>query len=298
MNYSDLDLNLVKVFCCVYESKSIISASEKMFISQPAVTSSIKRLEGYLGGKVFVRTPKGIVPTAEGESLYEAFNNCLKTLDGAVNRFKAKSVFDKGYLNIGSSSTIIRKLLLPFIKEFNKEYPNIVITVTDADSERLEKLTREGDVDLSVVNLPIKNPALFNLTKITQTKDCFIASKNFEKDFVSKDDIKDCTLILQKKPSSNRDYFERICEKNGVKYQPSFEIGSFGLITDFVAKDMGIAFTVENFIQDDIKSGRVKKIDTDLVIEPRDVCAITSITAVNTIICEKFIEELEKYFKN
>ena len=296
MDYNEIDLNLIKIFCEVYENKSILATSKKLFISQPAITNNIKKLENYLEGKLFVRTPKGILATAEGEEFY---NSCKKSLSGiarAVGKFKTLSAFNKGYLNIGSSSTIMRKLLIPFLKKFNQEYPNIVITVTDADSERLEKKTIAGELDVSIMNMPVKNENIFNITKITSTTDCFVANANFLRDFIKKDELKDFPLIVQKRPSSNRDYFEKMCLKNDVVLEPSFEIGSFGLIHDFVADGFGIAYTVYDFAKQDIESGRLKLLKTDFAIEPRDICAITLSTAVNTLICEKFIEELQDFF--
>ena len=296
MSYIDLDLNLIKTFCVVYEEKGMLAASKKLYVSQPALTSSIKRLEEYLGGKLFLRTPKGLVPTAEGQEFYEYCQNATKNIDIGINKFMTKSIYDKGVLNIGSSSTIMRKVLLPFIEYFNKKYPKIVITVTDADSDRLQKLILRGELDLCILNTPIKNYEMFNITKITQTNDCFIASKDFEKDFLTKEELKNYPLILQKRPSTNRDYFEQICVSNDVHLKPSFELGSFGLITDFVAKKLGIAFTVENFVQDDIKNGRVKTIKTDLVFSPRDICTITSKASTSSIVCDEFIEQLKNYF--
>ena len=296
MNYNEIDLNLIKIFCTVYENKSILSASKKLYISQPAITNSIKRLETFLEGKVFVRTPKGIIPTAEGEAFYASCKKSLNSIDKAVGKFKSLSQFNKGFLNIGSSSTIMRKLLIPFLKKFNNEYPNIVITVTDADSETLEQKTLAGELDVSIINAPIETENAFNITKITSTTDCFVANAGFLREFVKKDELKDFPLIVQKRPSSNREYFEQMCIKNNVVLEPSFEIGSFGLINDFVADGFGIAYTVFDFVSEDIQRGRLKLLKTDFEIEPRDICAITPTISVNTLICEKFIEELKEFF--
>ena len=156
MNYNDLDLNLIKVFLAVYESKSILLASKKLYISQPAITKSIQRLENFLGGKLFVRTAKGTIPTEEGEEFNKSCYNAMQILNAGINKFSSLSNLEQGVLNIGSSSTIIRKLLLPFIEEFNKKYPNIVITITDANSEKLTKYVKNGIVDMAILNMPIQ----------------------------------------------------------------------------------------------------------------------------------------------
>ena len=296
MSYDDFDLNLIKTFIAVAETKSMFGASKRLFISQPAVTKSIKKLEEYLSGELFIRTPKGVQFTEEGARFYEACKQSILTLDNGIKDFTAFSKLEKGRLNIGSSSTIIRRLLLPFINQFSKRHPNIIISITDATSEKLISLTKQGEMDLAVLNLPIENQEYFKIVKITQTQDGFIASNNFEKDFFSIEDINNHQLILQKRPSNNRDYFDSICLKNNLNLTANYEIGSFGLITDFVAKDMGIAFTVLDFVKEDINSGRVKEIKTNIKIPPRDVVAITPNSSVNSFACNAFIEELKMFF--
>ena len=298
MSYNDLDLNLIKTFLCVYENKSIMLASKKLFITQPAVTNSIKKLEDFLGGKLFIRTAKGVVPTKEGEMFNSVCYDSMQMLSNGINKFSALSNLEEGYLNIGSSSTIIRKILLPFIEYFNKKYPKIIISITDANSEKLMKYVKNNAVDLAVLNLPVKSDDIFKIIPIYETHDCFIASKDFEKDYLTNEELKNQKLILQKRPSSNRDYFEKMCEKNKINLNPSFEIGSFGLITDFVASKMGIAYTIKEFVKDDIKNGRVKIVDTEFVSLPRQIGIMTSQISTNSFACEKFIEELTNYFEN
>ena len=297
MNYSELDLNLLKTFLCVFETKSILSASKKLYISQPAVTNSIKKLEKHLGGELFVRTSKGVIPTEEGKMFSESCYNALRMIENGINNFSSYASLSTGKLNIGSSSTIIRRLLLPFIDEFSKRYPNIVISITDATSDRLIKMTKRNELDFSVINTPIDYPENFDITKITETTDGFIASKEFEKEFITKKEIKNYPLILQKYPSNNRDHFEQVCLSNKINLTPNYELASFGLITDFVEKGLGIAFTVLDFVKEDIENGRVKKIETDLIYKPRDVVAITPSLSVNSFACKTFIKELKEYFE-
>ena len=130
-----------------------------------------------------------------------------------------------------------------------------------------------------------------------QTHDCFIASKDFQKNYLTNEELAQHKLILQKRPSSNRDYFERMCEINNINLTPNFEIGSFGLITDFVSKNMGIAYTIKEFVEDDIEQNRIKVLKTQFVSKPRDISVITPQTSVNSFVCDNFIKELKSYFK-
>ncbi len=295
MNYIDCDLNLIKVFLTVYECKSILRASQRLYISQPAVTKSIKRLEEFLGGKLFVRTPKGVIPTTEGEQFNSACYNSMQILENGINRFSELANLESGTLNIGSSSTIIRKILMPFINEYSKKFPSIKITVTDANSEKLIKYLKNGTIDLAILNMPIQDDENFVVTPLIKTHDCFISSIKYKRQHLTKKQLQKEKLILQKRPSSNRDYFEKMCEYNNINLLPSYEIGSLGLITDFVSQNMGIAYTIKEFVQTELDQGKIKILDTDFVSLPRDISIITLKTATNSFACNKFIEMLKKY---
>ena len=295
MKYNEIDLNLIKTFLCVYECKSFLLASKKMFVSQPAITASIKRLEEALNGKLFIRTSKGVVPTAEGEEFNKACYNSMLILENGINKFMSQNKLEAGNLNLGSSSTMIRKILLPFIKEFNKKYPNIVISITDANSEKLQKYTKNRILDLSVVNMPIANANDFEIISLCNTTCCFIAPKDFEFDYIDKDKLSNYPLLVQKRPSSNRDYFDQMCIENNLVLNPNFEIGSFGLITDFVSNGMGIGFTIKDFILDDIKNGRVKELKTDIKIKPQEVVVLIPKGSVNSFVTQSFIDGLKEF---
>lgn len=296
MNYTNMDLNLIKVFIEIYECKSVLGASKRLYVSQPAITNSLKKLEEFLGGPLFIRKSKGVTPTAEGIGLYKSFKDILQNLSNSINTFSKFTDLEKGSINIGSSSTIIRRLLLPFLDFFSKKYPKIKITVLDAVSKELERALKFDEIDIAILNLPIDNEEIFNTTTITKTTDCFIAPINYQKDFISKDELKNECIILQKKPSSNRDYFETLCIENGLSISPKYEIGSFGLMTDFVEKGMGIAFTIKDFNNVDIEKGRVKELKTDLEIKPRDVVVLSNKSSVNSFATAKFVSEMQKFF--
>ena len=292
----NLDLNLIKTFVVVYESKSISIASHKLFVSQPAISGSIKKLENFLSVRLFIRKRTGVVPTMEGTEFYNQCKTALNTLRQGVNNLISFNNLSKGHLRIGSSSTIIRVLLTDFITEFSKEYPKIKITIVDGTSGVLLKALRAKEIDLAILSTPISNLSEFLATTITTTTDSFIAAYNFEKDFIDKSQLKNFPLVVQKFPSNNRESFEKVCQLNNLNLTPNYEMTSFGLITDFVEKGLGIGFTIEDFIQKDLKSKRVKIIKTNLTIPKRKVVAIVGKDGTG-IVCKKFIEKLQGKFQ-
>ena len=300
MSYSDFDLNLIKIFLTVAESGTLSAASKKLFISQPAITNSIKKLETYLNGSLFVRTSRGVKITPEGQQFY---NYCKKSLDNLEEGFLVFAEFadlKAGEIRLGSSSTIIRNMLIPFLASFSEKYPNVKIAITDGLSTDLTKYLLKGDIDLAIMSMPIDNDKLFDTIKINSTTDCFIAGEkyaNLKGVTLNKNELKNYPLILQKKPSNNRDYFEDMCHKNELYLTAKLETSSFWLINDFVASGMGIGYTIKDFIDRDLSSGRVFELKTNFKILPRDVVVATLSGGIKSYACNVFISEMQKYFK-
>ena len=297
MSNINFDLNLTKAFVCVYETGSISKASEKLFVSQPAITQSIKRLEEILDTELFLRTPKGMKPTTNGEVLYDSFKKALNDIEQGINLLAEMNDFAHGEIRIGSGSTIMRGLMLPFIFEFRKKYPNIKISIIDGIStEQINNLKR-GDIDIALMAEPVPVFEDFDKITITKIEDCFVVNSEFEKNFVPKNELKNYQMILQKLPSSNRVFFDKLCSENKVKITPSLETESFGIILDFISntKDM-IGFSTKTFIKNDLKTKNIKVLDTDFEIYPRDVCALKMKDRGTSNSTKLFLTELESYF--
>lgn len=96
----NFDLNLYKVFLTVAQTKNISKAAEMLYISQPAISYDIKMLENALGGKLFIRTSKGVELTPEAEKLYNAVSNSFNILSLGERIFAEDRNLDEGELFI------------------------------------------------------------------------------------------------------------------------------------------------------------------------------------------------------
>ena len=297
MDNTNFDLNLIKTFVSVYETGSTTLASEKLFVSQPAITQSIKKLEETFNCELFVRLPKGMKPTPSGEVLYEDFKRALNSVQHGVNVLFERNQIEGGEIVIGSSSTIMRGLLLPLIFKFREKHPNIKISIVDGISTQLMEKLKRGDVDMAIVSEPAQSIEGANKKVITTIEDCFVVNKNFESDFVSKNELKNYQMILQKLPSSNRVFFDKLCKENKVTIVPSLETESFGIILDFVsnATDM-IGFSTKSFIEKDLKTKKIKILKTDFEITPREICVFNMKDRIMANSSRMFLSELETYF--
>lgn len=96
----NIDIEFYKVFCVVAENGSFSKAAEKLYISQPAITQTIKKLEEQLGGKLFYRNNNGVSLTEEGKHLYEYIKDSMEIIESATSKFNQYKNLDEGILRI------------------------------------------------------------------------------------------------------------------------------------------------------------------------------------------------------
>ena len=150
----DINYELYKVFFHVASSLSFSEASKQLFISQSAVSQSIKTLEKKLGQPLFIRSTKKVQLTPAGEILLKHIEPAMNLIRRGEGQLLEANTLGLGQLHIGASDTICRYFLVPYLKQFHKKFPSVPIKVTNATSLSCVDLLEQGRVDLIVTNFP------------------------------------------------------------------------------------------------------------------------------------------------
>ena len=109
------------IFYTVANAGNISKAAKELYISQPAISKSIQKLEESLNCKLFSRSSRGVILTDEGTLLYGHVKEAFETLNLGEDKLKRSIELGVGHLKIGVSSTLCKYLLLPYLKEFIRE---------------------------------------------------------------------------------------------------------------------------------------------------------------------------------
>ena len=132
----DISLELYKVFYYVATTLSFSEASRQLFISQSAVSQSIKTLEKRLNHTLFIRSTKKVLLTPEGELLLQHVKPALEMLDEGEALLSGDTML-KGQLRIGASDTICRYFLIDYFQKYHQNYPDVRIKI---DQQYLHRL--------------------------------------------------------------------------------------------------------------------------------------------------------------
>ena len=242
----DINYELYKVFYHVANTLSFSEASKPLFISQSAVSQSIKVLEKKLNQPLFIRSTKRVQLTPEGEILLKHIEPAMNLIRQGENQLLEANTLNGGQLRIGASDTICRYYLVPYLKEFHRRYPNVHIKVTNQTSIACAKLLESGQVDFAITNYP--NSGLSNTQNvriIREFKDVFVANDEYKElkgKTVSLKDLKQFPILMLDRKSTTSEFLHSMFQRHQLDLVPEIELSSNDLLIDLARIGLGVAF--------------------------------------------------------
>lgn len=260
-----------RVFYEVATNLSFSKASEKLFISQSAVSQAIKQLEFNLETTLFRRYAKGVMLTNEGEALFEYVEEALNNLNVAEKKLSDMKNLEVGTLSIGAGDTIASQFLLPYLEKFHTLYPHINLQVYNRTSLEMINLVKNAKVDIAFINLPIKDKDI-KVHPCFPIHDIFVAGKNFKvKTQYTREEIASLPLILLERHANSRIYIDQQFKTNQIQLQPQIELGAHELLLQFAKIHLGIACVIKEFSQDYLISEEVKELKLKTPLPERSI---------------------------
>lgn len=248
----NIDYELYRIFYIVAKNGNITRASKELLISEPAVSKSIKNLEGYLGAPLFTRTKKGVNLTTEGVTLYEYISKGIEYFKSGEAKFNELINLESGTIRIGINTTLTKEFLMPYLETFHKLYPNINIEIRTNLTSELKSMLKDSLIDMHILNLTneeTKND--FNIIKCKTITDCFVSNKPI-KEKISIKELNNYPLILQDKNSNTRKFLDDFANKYEITLKPKIEIGSYYLVSEFSRIGLGIGYVTKNYIKNNL----------------------------------------------
>ena len=248
----DINYELYKVFYHVANTLSFSEASKQLFISQSAVSQSVKVLEKKLNQTLFIRSTKRVQLTPEGEILLKHIEPAINLIQKGENQLLEANTLNGGQLRIGASDTICRYYLVPYLQKFHTLYPNVHIKVTNQTSIECARLLENGQVDFIVTNYP--NSGLSNAQNSFPLEDKVLTLK----------ELQGYPILMLTRKSTTSEFLHRMFQRSRLDLVPEIELTSNDLLLDLARIGLGIAFVPDFCIPDNDKELFILKLSEQL----------------------------------
>ena len=269
------NLSSYRIFYTVANTGNISKAAKELYISQPAISKSIQKLEESVGCKLFSRSSRGVVLTDEGKLLYEHVSEAFETLTMGEEKLKRSIELGVGHLKIGVSSTLCKYLLLPYLKEFIRQNPHISISISCQSTNDTLKLLEDNKIDIGLIGKP-ENLKNIHFDFLEEIEDIFVAAKDYLRNLkargIQKNHIlQSSTLMLLDKNNMTRQYIDDYLQENQIIIKDSIDISDMDLLIDFARIGVGVACVIKNFVREDLENGTLVEIPLGFPIHKREV---------------------------
>ncbi len=288
------DYNLYKIFLYLYEEKSISKTANKLYVSQPAISYSLKELESQLGYTLFYRNSKGIEPTEEAKELYGYISTAFNILNEAEDHLKKINNLSIGNIKIGLNPQIGIYNIIKYISKFKKKYPGIKFDIITKPSNEMMEMLENKMLDIVIDALPINSKKSINKLILSQIKNYFVYHKNTSKSIKinSIEDLSKHKLLLPSYDDTTRVKLDEYMETKGIKLESLVEISSADMRINLVRNGLGVGYLSQNIIDNQVDKDDFIIIDID-ELPVTDICCVY-IDSFLTTASKKFIDLINK----
>ncbi|WMC92859.1 LysR family transcriptional regulator [Kineothrix sp. MB12-C1] len=295
------NLNLYQIFYEVANCRNFSIAAKKLYISQPAISKSIAKLEEHLHTALFHRSSRGVTLTTEGETLYKHVESAILSLRSGEDLLKSATSQGISHLSIGVSTTLCKYVLLPLLKDFIATNPNIKITISCQSTFETIADLKSGAIDIGLVGIPsgdISEASFISYLPIKTIEDIFVATDTYLAPFLHKNKadsyefeafFKEASFIMLDKENISRKHTDTFLNEHQFTLHNIIEVNNMDLSIEFARAGLGIACVINDFVKEDLKNGTLRELKLGHKVSKRQIgfaypSKIPMTTSMNTLI--------------
>lgn len=237
-----MEIRHLKLIKTIAEEKGITKSSDKLFISQSAISHQLKDIEERVGVKIFYRTKNQWLLTDEGKILYQTAVVVLSEINAAMERVNDIRGGDSGIIRLSTECYTSYHWLPSFLNKMNILYPKIEVKIIiEATHKPLEKLL-QNELDIGITSDPAEDKSLkyVELFKDEVMAVVHIDSDLARKKFLDSNDFEDQTLIIHSYPLETVTVYQHFLKKHNVLPKQITAIPLTEVALEMVKSGMGI----------------------------------------------------------
>lgn len=291
-------LSSYRIFNAVAEAGNISKAAKELFISQPAISKAVSKLEQSLAVKLFVRNSRGVKLTEEGALLYEYTCSAFESLRQGEESIRKIHSLGIGHIKIGVSTTLCKYLLLPYLQSFIETYPHIKVTIECRSTFETLTQLEEGKLDIGLIGKPSQTKTI-DFFPLRHIQDTFVASPTYlanlqerEPGIASnaKELFQRSNLMLLDEKNITRLYIEDYFAKHNIRTGQILEVSNMDLLIEFSKIGLGVGCVIREFVEEDLKAGTLTELPPAKPLAKRTVGFAYNKTAAQNDSVNRFIQ--------
>ncbi|MDN5304310.1 MAG: hypothetical protein PWP46_1194 [Fusobacteriaceae bacterium] len=232
---------------------NMTKTAKNLFISQPAVSQTIKELELDLNVKLFEKINKKIYLTNAGKIFWE-YSKKICNLDNEAKNLMKKTK----KIVIGASTTIGIYILPKIIQKFLELHSDFDISIKIENTENIVNYILNNDIDFAYIEGNANNSNIIS-KKFLDDELIFIQKYQENQKIIDKISLKNYPLILREKGSGTREILENYLNSNNISYNLSFELGNTEAIKKVVEAGMGISCISKRTVENEINNNKLSQ---------------------------------------
>lgn len=237
-----MNLRALQYFVKLADIRHFSKAADACFVSQPTLSTQIKKLEEELGTQLVERSPKNIMLTPAGEEIAERARKLLADVEQIRAVARRSSDPAEGSLRLGLFPTLAPYLLPHVVPGLRKRFPRLRLQLTEEKTDVLLRMLHRGELDAALLALPIPDAGL--QVEVLFREPFLLALPAHHElakvDAVKVDDLHGNELLLLEEGHCLREHALEVCTLAGAHERVDFHASSMETLRQMVAAEVGI----------------------------------------------------------
>ena len=287
-----MNLKHLSYFVDISKRESFTKAADDIYVSQSALSKSVKSLEQELNVTLIDRTSKSFNLTEEGRTLYVEGEKLLQYIDESQDEIIEKIHRSSRRLRIGVPPVISTVYFSQLLFRFIKQYPNIELEISEVGANIVQNQINAGNIDIGVVILPIINTDNYHIIPAMSSDNALIVNKDHplaSRDEVDFKELEHEDFLILDRTYMLHDRIIKNCEIAGFYPHITIESSQWDFLAEMVAYNQGISILPVPIMKRFYSSDRIKMIRLKEPEFPWNIAMIFKKEKLITAQMEEFI---------
>lgn len=292
----DINFEYYKVFYYAAKYKNITKAAVVLNSSQPNVTRIIRLLERQLNCRLFIREPRGLRLTEEGERLYAHVKIACQQMLSAEEEISCREQECKGTVEVGVTETALHLFLLQTLHDFKIKFPEIKIKIQNSSTPEILRALSSGRLDFAVITTPFEASDNLCHERMLEFEEILVGGTDYAdiaKKGLSLKELHTYSLIGLGSGTCTYEFYKNLFLENQTDLELDMEVATSDLILPLIQCNLGIGFMAKTLAAPLLQKNELVQIKLDISIPKREIQMVWDKGRGKSRVAEIFCKYLE-----